>query len=146
VGKHGNSEGSITRRKNSGWVAQYTVYTSNGRKHKTLYGKTRQEVAAKLAKALSDHEGGLVLDAGSLTVGDWMDHWLNECLETLVDASKMAHSTFVRYAGIVRNHLEATLRHRTLKDLTRAEVRSLYNATGKELAPRAVHYVHVTLQ
>jgi integrase len=63
--KRGNGESSITRRKNGGWCAQYVVYTAEGRKRKTLYGKTRQEVATKLAKALSDREGGLLFDAGA---------------------------------------------------------------------------------
>ena len=70
--KRGNGEGSITRRKNGGWMAQYTAYTSEGRKRKTLYGKTRQEVAAKLARALSDQEGGLAFNAGNLTVEGWL--------------------------------------------------------------------------
>ena len=54
MGKRGNGEGSITRRKNGDWCAQYVVYTSEGRKRKTLYGNTRQEVATKLARVLSD--------------------------------------------------------------------------------------------
>ena len=41
--KHGNGEGSISRRKNGGWMAQYAVYTAKGRKRKTLYGKTRSD-------------------------------------------------------------------------------------------------------
>jgi hypothetical protein len=52
MGKRGNGEGSISRRKHGGWSAQYVVYTSEGRKRRTLYGKTRAEVAAKLSKAL----------------------------------------------------------------------------------------------
>jgi hypothetical protein len=79
--KRGNGEGSISRRKNGGWMAQYAVYTAEGRKRKTLYGKTRQEVATKLARALSDREGGLALDADSLTVGEWMERWLEDCLK-----------------------------------------------------------------
>jgi hypothetical protein len=67
MGKRGNGEGSISQRKSGGWCAQYTVYTSEGRKRRTLYGKTRQVVAAKLSKALADREGGLTFDAGSLT-------------------------------------------------------------------------------
>ena len=43
--KRGNGEGSISRRKNGGWIAQYAVYTAEGRKRKTLYGKTRAEVS-----------------------------------------------------------------------------------------------------
>jgi hypothetical protein len=64
AGKRGNGEGSISRRKNGGWRTQYAVYTSEGRKRKTLYGKTRAEVAAKLSKALSGREDGLIFDAG----------------------------------------------------------------------------------
>jgi integrase len=72
MGKRGNGEGSITRRKSGGWCAQYVVYTSEGRKRRTLYGKTRGEVAGKLSKALADREGGLVFDAGNLTVGEYL--------------------------------------------------------------------------
>ena len=68
MGKRGNGEGSISRRKNGGWMAQYAVYTAEGRRRKTIYGKTRKDVAAKLATALSDREDGLVFDAGTLNV------------------------------------------------------------------------------
>jgi integrase len=144
--KRGNGEGSITRRKTGGWCAQYTVYTVEGRKRKTLYGRTRQEVAAELAKALSDQEGGVTFNAGSITVGEWMDRWLEDCLKPLVEAGKMVHSTFVRYEGIANNHLKPTLGHRKLKALTRAEIRRLYNEKSKTLSPRSVDYIHTTLQ
>jgi integrase len=58
MGKRGNGEGTISRRKNGGWMAQYHVHTSEERRRKTLYGKTRKDVAKKLARALSDREGG----------------------------------------------------------------------------------------
>src|SRR5918995_6996009 len=62
-------------------MAQYAVYTAEGRKRKTLYGKTHQEVATKLARALSDREGGLIIfDAGNQSVGEYMDRWLNDSL------------------------------------------------------------------
>ena len=69
--KRGNGEGSIHRRK-GGWCAQYTAYTAEARKRKTLYGKTRAEVAKKLAKALSDREVGVAFDAENLTVGEYL--------------------------------------------------------------------------
>ncbi len=74
MGKRGNGEGSISRRKNGGWSAQYVVYTSEGRKkRKTLYGKTRKEAADRLAKALSDRGDGLVFDDEGLTVEGYLD-------------------------------------------------------------------------
>ena len=82
--RRGNGEGTITRRKNGSWAAQHVVYTAEGRKRKTLYGKTRQEVATKLANALSDREGGLLFDAGSLTVGEYLDRWLTDSVKDTV--------------------------------------------------------------
>jgi integrase len=43
LGKRGNGEGTISRRKNGGWMVQYYVHTAEGRRRKTLYGKTRAE-------------------------------------------------------------------------------------------------------
>jgi integrase len=40
-------------------MAQYAVYTAEGRKRKTLYGKTRAVVAEKLTRAMADRDGGL---------------------------------------------------------------------------------------
>jgi len=58
----------------------------------------------------------------------------------------MEHSTYVRYAGIVDKHISPTLGRKKLRDLTRAEVRALYSAKGRELSSRSVDYIHVTLQ
>ena len=52
--KRGNGEGTIYRRKNGCWSVACQVYTPNGRKQKTLYGKTKAEVAAKLAQRIVD--------------------------------------------------------------------------------------------
>jgi len=141
MGKRGNGEGSISRRKNGGWMAQYTVDTAEGRKRKTLYGRTRQEVATKLSNALSDRDGGLVFDAGKLTVGEHMARWLSDSVRATV-----RRSTFVRYEQITRRHIVPALGRTKLKNLTPAHVRGLYQEKLNEgLAPRTVQYVHATL-
>src|SRR5215211_7624401 len=135
--KRGNGEGSITRRKNGGWMAQYTLYTAEGRKRKTVYGKTRAEVAAKLATALSNREGGLTFDAGSLTVREYLDRWLADSVKDTV-----RQRTWERYEQIVRVHIKPVLGRIKLKSLTPAHVRGLYREkldTG--LSPRTVQYI-----
>jgi integrase len=87
-----------------------------------------------------------VLDAGKLTVGEYLERWLSDCLQPLVNSGKMEHSTFVRYRGIVDKPISPVLGRKKLRDLSRAEVRALYSAKGKELSPRSVDYIHVTLQ
>ena len=139
--KRGNGEGSIHRRKGGGWCAQYTVYTAKGRKRKTLYGKTRQEVATKLAKALSDREGGLTFDADNLRLGDYLQRWLEDSKK-----GSVKRVTYEGYARQVRNHLVPTLGRIKLRALTPAHLRGLYREkTETGLSARTVGYIHTTI-
>ncbi len=139
--KRGNGEGSISRRKGGGWMAQYTLYTAEGRKRKTLYGKTRAEVADRLAKAVSDRKDGLVFDAGSLTVGEYLDRWLADSVSDTVRLT-----TYQGYERICRLHIKPALGRIKLKDLTVIHVRGLYKERLESgLAPRMVQLVHVLL-
>ena len=75
VRKRGNGEGSIYRRKDGCWVGPYLIYTVKGPKYRYLYGKTRQNVARKLTKAMADRDGALIFDAGTLTVEEYLERW-----------------------------------------------------------------------
>jgi integrase len=139
--KRGNGEGTIHRRKNGGWCAQYTVYTAQGRKRRTVYGKTRQEVASKLAKALSDREGGLIFDAKNLTLREYLDRWLEDSVKDTVRVT-----TYQGYERIVRLHIKPTLGRIKLNNLTPTHLRALYQERLEAgLAPRMVQLVHTTL-
>jgi hypothetical protein len=65
MGKRGNGEGSITRRKDGLYMARYTVETATGAKRKTLYAKTRKEAAEKLTAAMADASKGITPDGGA---------------------------------------------------------------------------------
>ena len=139
--KRGNGEGSISRRKGGGWMAQYTVYTAEGRKRRTLYGKTRAEVAAKLAKALSDREGGVYVGATDLKVGDYLERWLRDSVRNSVK-----QRTFENYTYVVRSHLVPALGHIKIKVLTPAHVQGLYGSKlDSGLSPRTVHLIDTIL-
>ena len=98
-------------------------------------------MAGKLAKALSDREGGLVFDAGRLTVGEYLGRWLEDSVRDTV-----RQRTWERYEQIARVHIKPALGRIKLKALTPAHVRGLYREKlDAGLAPRTVQYVHVTL-
>src|SRR5215210_5865304 len=101
----------ITKRKDGRYMARYTIHTSGGPKRKTIYGTKYREVEKKLNEARGNASKGLIFDANSLMVGEWLDSWLSDCLKPLVDAGKMTHSTYLRYKGITNNHLKPTLGH-----------------------------------
>jgi integrase len=139
--KRGNGEGSIYKRKDGRWVGQYLVYTAGGPKYRYLYGKTRQAVSERLTKAMADRDGGLIFDAGQMTVGEYLDRWLTNSLRGTV-----RESTRERHEINVRVHINPTLGRVRLKNLTPAHVRSLHREKlDAELAPATVRKIHSTL-
>src|ERR687895_1937809 len=139
--KRGNGEGSIYRRKDGRWVGQYTVYTATGPKYRYLYGKTRAAVAEKLTKAMADRNGGLIFDAGNLTVGEYLDRWLSDSVRGTVRPS-----TYERHEGIVRAHIKPSLGHVGLKKLAPVHVRGLHREKlDAGLATATVRKIHSTL-
>jgi integrase len=144
VGKRGNGEGSISRRKDGLYMARYTVQTADGPKRRTIYGKkgeSREDVAAKLTKAMADRDGGITYDAGKLTVEEHLRRWLSDSVRDTV-----RQRTYERYESIVRVHLIPAIGRIKLKTLTPAHVRALYRAKlDAGLAPRSVLHIHRTL-
>ena len=140
-GKRGNGEGTIHRRKDGGWCAQYTVYTAEGRRRKTIYGKTRAEVGGKLAKALSDRHGGLVFDDEGLTLGKYLDKWLEGSLRGAV-----RQSTFDRYEIAVRVHTKPILGRLKLTTLAPSHLAGFYlDKLAAGFAPASVNKLNVAL-
>jgi integrase len=141
MGRRGNGEGSITRRKDGLYMARYTVQTPTGKKRKALYGKTRQEVAEKLTRAMADRDGGLIFDADNMKVGEYLERWL---VDSVLDTVRP--TTYERYEQIVRIHIRPALGAMKLKNLAPVHVRGLYREKLQAgLSARTVQYIHVTL-
>jgi integrase len=120
MGRRGNGEGSITRRKDGRWMGRYTVYTANGPKQKAIYGKTRVEVNQRLTKAMADRDGGLYFDAQNLTVSKYMKRWLNDSVRGSVRAS-----THASYQRQVRRYIEPAIGLVKITKLTPAHVQGI---------------------
>ena len=146
--QRGNGNGTVYARKNRhGKIIGYRgSYFGPDGKRRYISARTKTEAERALRQAMADADRGLVFNAGTLTVGEYLERWLSNCLQPLVSSGKMAHSTYIRYKGIVENHISPVLGRKKLRNLSRAEVRALYTAKGKELSPRSVDYIHVTLQ
>jgi integrase len=140
--KRGNGEGSITKRRDGRWMARYTVHTVKGPKRKHIYGRTRQEVAEKLSKAVSDRVGGLVFDGDHETLEAYLQRWIDEVLRGTVK-----QSTLENYAYIARLHIIPELGRVRLKALKSRDVRRLYREKLEAgLSPRTVQIIHTVLR
>jgi len=63
----------ITKRKDGLFQGMYTAQSPDGPKRKYIYGHKKKDVERRLAEAMGDAARGIVFDAGTLTVGQWLD-------------------------------------------------------------------------
>jgi len=142
MGKRGNGEGSITRRKSDGlYMARYTVETATGPKRKAVYAKTRKEVAEKLTAAMSDAAKGIIAGGGPKTVGAFLTSWLEDSVR-----GSVRKSTYDRNESLCRVHLIPALGRKKLKTLGAADVAGFYRSRlDSGCSAASVHKMHETL-
>lgn len=136
--KRGNSEGSITKRKDGLWQAAITL---EGGKRKYFYAKNRQEAARKLAEALRDRDKGVLIVTDSRqTLGAYLSTWLN------TTKAAIRPRTWQRYEQYVRVHIVPSLGTVSLAKLTPQQVQALYTAKLAEgLSTTTVNHLHQVL-
>jgi integrase len=104
-------------------------------------GKTRKEAADKLAKALADRASGYTFDTENMTVGEYLDRWLD-----VSDRGSIRTSTYERHEQIVRLHLKPALGRVKLSKLTPAHVQGLYrDKLDSGLSSATVQKIHTVL-
>ena len=117
------------------------VYTADGRKRKTVYGRTRAEVAKKLNRALADSEDGHIFNDEGLRVGEYLESWLESSVR-----GNVSPRTYTNYRLQVRRPLAPALGRIKLKDLTPFKVQGLYRSKlDSGLSNASVRYTHAVL-
>lgn len=150
--RRGNGEGSIYRRPDGTWVGQVSIGydPATGKlKRKSFYGKTRKEVADKIAQALQELKSGTFVEPTQTTFGDWLDKWL-----TSYKKSQLKPSTYESYEMLINVHIKPALGKVPLAKLQAHMLQSFYNeklekgrADGKGgLSTRMVRYLHAIIR
>ena len=116
MARRANTEGTITKRADGRWEAKLSLM--NGRR--SFYGKTRQEVLAKLKAAQRAVADNLPLGSERVTVQLWLERWLENIVPHRT-RPRTAH----RYGEIVRYHLAPHLGHIRLARLTPGDVEGM---------------------
>ena len=141
--ERGNGTGTVYPRKNKqGKIIGYRgSYFAPDGKRRYVSAKQKGDAERALRQAMTDTDRGLVFDAGTLTVEEYLNRWLTDSVQDTVRAT-----TFERYEQITRKHIIPEIGRMKLKALTPAHVRGLYRKRLEDgLSPRTVQYVHITL-
>jgi site-specific recombinase XerD len=136
--RRGHGEGSIYRRPDGRWAATIDLGWHGGkRRRKFLYGKTRAEVARKLATSLQAHRDGQVFGDERTTVEQFLSAWL-----VTVEPS-LAPRTWTRYEQLIRRHTAPHIGKVRLTKLGARHLDQLYSALVRSgLSPTTVLQLH----
>ncbi|GAA4774935.1 site-specific integrase [Actinomycetospora chlora] len=122
-GKKVNGEGSIYQRASDGlWLGSAYVYTASGRiERKYVSAKSFDDVKDKLLRLQSNNEQGIPVPDRSMTVAEYMEHWLS-----IVKVERRL-TTYHGYESVVRLHIVPILGKKRLDRLMGADVRQFIN-------------------
>jgi integrase len=131
--KRGNGEGTIAKRADGRYVAAICVTRPDGtRGRKWLYGRTRAEVAAELARLAKHVDSGAVVPTRSPTLSDYLTYWH---AEVVLPARRP--TTVAKYRTAIELYLRPGLGSHHLDKLTVATVQRYLNtrrASGDSVA------------
>lgn len=141
--RRGPGEGLIRKRPDGRWEGrlEFGEY-GQGRRRKSVYGRTRREVADKLRAVQDSLDHGLPVIDERVRMDAFLETWLAEVVRP-----HRSHATWQGYSVNVHRHITPLIGNRPLAKLSPADVQAVVNAKLAEgLAPRTVQYVHATLR
>ncbi|GAA1881527.1 site-specific integrase [Williamsia serinedens] len=122
-------DGGLHQRKSDGmWIASVTL--PDGSKYQR--GRKKYDDAVEqLRKMRRDLDDGVSLKTSSVTVNDWLDHWLPE-----VAQPRLKPSTYATYRSAVKNHIRPHLGRKKIEQLTPADIRGMSNKIARTHSTR----------
>jgi len=136
-------DGSITLRADGRWQARVDLGIVGGKRvRKSVYGKSRKDVADKLRDALGRKARGALVSGPRQTFGQFLDRWLRDIV-----TPKCRPKTISSYRGLVERHIKPGLGHITLSKLAARDIQAFYaRKRDEKLAPRTVVYMHALIR
>src|SRR2546423_14574516 len=101
--RRGRGEGTVFQRKDGRWVAEITLEDG---KRKALYGRTQEEVIAKLKQAEYEKRQGILATGPKQKLGEYLVYWLEQ-----VRRRKLRLSSYERYRIARDKHILPHLGH-----------------------------------
>jgi integrase len=131
--RRGRNEGSIFVRQDGRWCATISLGAIGDRKYqrKSLYGKTKQDVLAKLIRFRSGQPEIVEREARNLTVGKFLRRWLDDAAKP-----KVRPKTFALYEGVVKKHIDSRLGTTPIATLSPGHIQSTYAALERDGASK----------
>ena len=130
------------KRSDGRWIAQPVVKAADGSKRRmTIIDPKKEVVLAKLAEVQSQQRKMIPFSAKDWTVGDYLDHWINN-----VAIHKIRISTWEGYESAIRLYIKPTIGRKKLNELgVRDITHTLDKLERKGTTPRNLQKFKQTL-
>ncbi|MEV6680875.1 site-specific integrase [Streptomyces erythrochromogenes] len=121
--RRANGEGTITKRGDGRYQAAAYVFRPDGtRVRKFAYGKTREEVNAKLIEMQDKTHKGIPAATSTMALGDYLTYWL-----AAVAPNRLKPATLNSYEGLTRLYIRPALGKKRLNRLSPSDIRLFLN-------------------
>lgn len=127
--KRPDGEGMVRKRKDGRWEGRIIVgHKNNGKPiYKSVFAKTQKELIPKLHKSIEIYRDVELNENYALTLGEWLDKWLNEYMSLTA-----RQSTLSGYKSNINNYIKPILGNKMLSAVTTDDVQKMYNKLKKE--------------
>ena len=118
MGRHkGSGEGSIFKSGN-GWRGQISL---DGER-RSVSGKTKKEVADKLAALRVAYNSGEYAKRNDVTIEEWIDYWLTNQVKP-----RLAEQSFIKLEALLKYHICNHIGDERIQDLDRKRLEEMYS-------------------
>ena len=141
-----SGDGMVRKRDDGRWEGRIVVgHKENGDSiFRYVYAPTQKELSAKLRQNIDAYQGVDLTEDSSMTLGEWLDQWLNDIAGTIRPA------TLIRYRGTVENHIRPKLGNKIISQVTPKDIQRLYDKlaqsgnlhTGAGLSGETIYGIH----
>lgn len=121
--KRSNGEGSYRKIKENLWEARVCVGRGLDGKmeRRSVYGKTKREVTAKVAEIISEVSNGIYITPNDMTLEQWLNVWKGSYL------CDIKPSTVAQYDYQIRVHIVPAIGSCKLQKITPPMIQEFYN-------------------
>ena len=141
-----SGDGMVRKRDDGRWEGRIVVgHKENGDPiFRYVYADTQRELTAKLRRQIDAYQGADLTERSGLTLGEWLDQWLEDIAGTI------RPTTLSRYRGAVRNHIKPQIGDRIISRVTPKDIQKLYDrlaqngniTTGAGLSSGTIRGIH----
>ena len=122
--KRPDGDGLVRKRTDGRWEGRIVVgHKDDGSPiFRSVFAQTQKELMRKLHSQIETYRDVELTEKSNMTLGEWMDHWLEDCMSLTI-----RESTMRSYETMINCYIKPQLGGEKISAITTADVQKMYN-------------------